>query len=110
MNAPIDWHARAAAVRPDGRALIDGQRVAAVDEQTFACVSPIDGRTLAQPARGQAPDIDKAFAGARRAFEDRLWSGQSPSARKKVLLKFADKSLHAFDKYTELKTTWIRLD
>jgi acyl-CoA reductase-like NAD-dependent aldehyde dehydrogenase len=104
MNAPIDWHARAAAVRPDGRALIDGQRVAAVDEQTFARVSPIDGRTLAQPARGQAPDIDRAVAGARRAFEDRLWSGQSPSARKKVLLKFAELLLAAREELALLET------
>jgi len=90
VNAPIDWHARAAAVRPDGGALIDGQRVAAADAQTFACVSPIDGRTLGQVARCQAPDIDRAVAGARRAFEDGRWRGQSPSARKKILLKFAE--------------------
>jgi acyl-CoA reductase-like NAD-dependent aldehyde dehydrogenase len=104
MNAPIDWHARAAAVRPDGRALIDGQRVAAADGQAFACVSPIDGRTLGQVARGQGPDVDRAVAGARRAFEDRRWAGQSPSARKKILLKFAELLLAAREELALLET------
>jgi acyl-CoA reductase-like NAD-dependent aldehyde dehydrogenase len=104
MNAPIDWHGRAAAVRPDGRAFIDGQRVSAADAQTFDCVSPIDGRMLAKVARGRAPDVDRAVAGARRAFEDRRWSGQSPSARKKVLLKFAELMLEAREELALLET------
>jgi acyl-CoA reductase-like NAD-dependent aldehyde dehydrogenase len=104
VNAPIDWHARAAAIRPDGRALIDGQRVAALDGQSFAGISPIDGRTLTQVARGRAPDIDRAVAGARLAFEDRRWSGQSPSARKKILLKFAERLLAAREELALLET------
>jgi len=104
VNAPIDWHARAAAVRPDGRALIDAQRVGAADAQTFACVSPIDGRTLGQVARCQAPDIDRAVAGARRAFEDGRWRGQSPSARKKILLKLAELLLNAREELALLET------
>jgi len=38
------WHDRAAALSVDGRAFIGGQRVAALDEATFTCHSPIDGR------------------------------------------------------------------
>ena len=35
MNAPrVDWHARADAAHPDGRALIDGQRVPAAARGT----------------------------------------------------------------------------
>ena len=45
---PIDWHARSAALRFDGRAVIGGRRVAAVSGETFACISPLDGRTLTQ--------------------------------------------------------------
>jgi len=104
MNAPIDWHGRAAAVRPDGRALIDGQRVAAAAGETFTCTSPIDGRTLAQVARARAADVERAVAGARRAFEDRRWSGQSPSARKKVLLKFCELMLEAREELALLET------
>ncbi|HUD26222.1 MAG TPA: aldehyde dehydrogenase [Burkholderiaceae bacterium] len=104
MNAPIDWHVRAAALQPDGRALIDGQRAWADNGQVFSSVSPIDGRTLAQVARCGPADLDRAVAGARRAFEDRRWSGQSPAARKKVLLKFAELLLAARDELALLET------
>src|SRR5271165_2538085 len=95
MTENVDWHARAKAVRPDGRALIDGKRVAAADGQTFACISPIDGRKLADVARCQGADVERAVAGARRAFEDRRWCGQAPSARKKILRKFEELLLGA---------------
>jgi gamma-glutamyl-gamma-aminobutyraldehyde dehydrogenase len=89
----IDWHARAAALSVDGRMWIDGERVAAADGATFAKASPIDGRHLAQVARGGSADIDRAVAGARRAFEKGSWVAQPPAARKKVLLRFAEKLL-----------------
>ncbi|CDN90472.1 Aldehyde dehydrogenase [Hydrogenophaga intermedia] len=38
----------------DGRAFINGERIAARDGQTFDCFSPVDGRLLAPVARGQA--------------------------------------------------------
>jgi gamma-glutamyl-gamma-aminobutyraldehyde dehydrogenase len=104
VNAPIDWHVRAASVQPDGRALIDGQRAWAADGQVFSSISPIDARTLAQVARCGPADIDRAVAGARRAFEDRRWSGQPPAARKKVLLKFAELLLAARDELALLET------
>ncbi|MBC7483811.1 MAG: aldehyde dehydrogenase PuuC, partial [Rhizobacter sp.] len=58
----IDWHARAAEIALDGRALIAGKRVAAVTGETFDCISPINGRVLTQVARGRAADIDAAVA------------------------------------------------
>ena len=105
MNAKAEsWHARAAALRFDGRALIGGRRVPAVTGETFDCVSPIDGRTLAPVARGRAADIDAAVAAARAAFEDRRWAGQPPAARKKVLQRFAEKILGARDELALLET------
>jgi acyl-CoA reductase-like NAD-dependent aldehyde dehydrogenase len=74
----------------DGRALIGGQRVAARDGQTFDCISPVDGRVLAQVARCGAADIDAAVAAARAAFEDRRWAAQAPAQRKRVLIKLAE--------------------
>ena len=74
----------------DGRALIGGQRVAARDGQTFDCISPVDGRVLAQVARCGAADIDAAVAAARAAFEDRRWAAQPPAQRKRVLIKLAE--------------------
>ena len=74
----------------DGRALIGGQRVAALDGQVFDCVSPVDGRVLTQVARCAAADVDRAVVAARAAFEDRRWSGMAPAQRKRVLIRFAD--------------------
>ena len=54
----------------DGRAVINGERVAARDGQTFDCISPVDGRLLTQVARCGQSDIDAAVAAARAAFED----------------------------------------
>lgn len=89
MNT-IDWHVRAAALTIDGRALINGQRVDAADGSTFECLSPVDGRKLAEVARCKAADVDQAVVAARRAFEDRRWAGLSPRERKTILIRFAD--------------------
>src|SRR5690606_9732692 len=74
----------------DGRAFINGERIAARDGQTFDCFSPVDGRLLAPVARGQAADIDAAVSAARAAFEDRRWAGLPPAKRKRVMQAFAD--------------------
>ena len=84
------WHDRAAAVTPDGRALIGGQRVWALGGQQFDNRSPIDGRSLGMVARCDGQDIDAAVASARAAFEARAWAGKAPAQRKRVLIKFAD--------------------
>lgn len=74
----------------DGRAFIDGERVGSKDEQTFECISPVDGRLLTSVARCGAADVDAAVAAARAAFEDRRWSGLAPAQRKKIMIRFAD--------------------
>lgn len=74
----------------DGRAFINGERLASQDEQTFECISPVDGRFLTSVARCGAADIDAAVAAARAAFEDRRWSGLAPAQRKKIMIRFAD--------------------
>ena len=74
----------------DGRAFINGDRVAALDGQTFDCISPVDGRVLTAVARSGEADINAAVAAARAAFEDRRWSGMAPAQRKRVMIQFAD--------------------
>lgn len=70
--------------------LIDGTHVPASDGGTMDILSPIDGQRLTTVARGTVADMEAAIASARAAFEDGRWAGQSPAARKKVLLKWAD--------------------
>jgi gamma-glutamyl-gamma-aminobutyraldehyde dehydrogenase len=107
MNAP-DWHARAAALKFDGRCFIDGRRVgtnaASADGSSFDCISPIDGKVLTPIARGKAADIDAAVQVARKAFEDRRWAGKSPAARKKILQAFAAKIIEHGEELALLET------
>jgi acyl-CoA reductase-like NAD-dependent aldehyde dehydrogenase len=103
MNAP-DWAARAAALQPDGRAVIDGVRVDAADGARFDKHSPIDGRRLAAVARGRAADIDAAVKAARAAFDDRRWAGKAPAVRKRILQRFAERITAARDELALLET------
>jgi len=91
MSTPgINWHERARSLSTNGHAFIDGRYVAAASGATFDCVSPIDGRVLAQVASTDAADVDLAVGAARRAFESGSWSRQPPRERKRVLLRFAE--------------------
>ena len=101
---PIDWRARALSQAFDGRALIGGRRVAAVTGETFACISPIDGKVLTQVARGRSADIDAAVASARAAYEDGRWAAKPPAARKKVLQRFSELILAAKEELALLET------
>jgi gamma-glutamyl-gamma-aminobutyraldehyde dehydrogenase/4-guanidinobutyraldehyde dehydrogenase/NAD-dependent aldehyde dehydrogenase len=98
------WHDRAAQLAFDGRAFIDGFRVEARNGARFDCLSPVDGRKLAEVARCDALDADAAVASARAAFEDRRWSGKPPAERKRVLSRFADLMLAKRDELALLET------
>jgi 4-guanidinobutyraldehyde dehydrogenase / NAD-dependent aldehyde dehydrogenase len=74
----------------DGRAVINGKRVAARDGQVFDCISPVDGRLLTQVARCGEADVDAAVAAGRAAFEDRRWAGKAPAQRKRIMIRFAE--------------------
>jgi acyl-CoA reductase-like NAD-dependent aldehyde dehydrogenase len=103
MNAPAaTWHERAAALKLDGRAVINGKRVDAA--QTFNVVSPINGATITQALRGGKAEIDAAVAAARAAFNDGRWHKKAPAARKRVLQKFADLILANKDELALLET------
>jgi gamma-glutamyl-gamma-aminobutyraldehyde dehydrogenase len=84
------WQSRAAALSLRTQAFIDGRHVDAFDGQRFDCISPIDGRTLAQVARCGSEDVERAVRAARRAFDAGGWSEASPVQRKRVLLRFAE--------------------
>jgi 4-guanidinobutyraldehyde dehydrogenase/NAD-dependent aldehyde dehydrogenase len=83
------WQALAASVSIEGRAYIDGAYVDADDAATFACISPVDGRVLAQVASCDVADVNKAVAAARRTFDAGIWANLPPKKRKQCLLAFA---------------------
>ena len=88
----------------DGRALINGERKHAQDEQVFECKSPVDGRLLTQVARCGQADVDLAVASARASFEQRNWAGMAPAHRKRALVKFADQILAHADELALMET------
>jgi gamma-glutamyl-gamma-aminobutyraldehyde dehydrogenase len=93
LDRPITregWLARAAALKIEGRAFIGGAYQAAADGATFAKISPIDGKVIAQVADCGEKDIDRAVQSARKAFESGVWRDADPAKKKKVLLRFAE--------------------
>jgi gamma-glutamyl-gamma-aminobutyraldehyde dehydrogenase/4-guanidinobutyraldehyde dehydrogenase/NAD-dependent aldehyde dehydrogenase len=71
-------------------AFIDGVYVPAADGETFACVNPATGETLADVAACDAADVDRAVRGARAAFASGVWSRSAPKHRKRVLRRLAE--------------------
>jgi len=84
------WAARAGELNVPNQLFIDGQFVPASSGRTFDCVSPIDGRVLAQVSEGDEVDVDRAVRSGRAAFESGCWSGLAPRERKKRMLAFAE--------------------
>jgi acyl-CoA reductase-like NAD-dependent aldehyde dehydrogenase len=98
------WHDTAATVQFDGRLLINGQRLPSQSEQTFDCISPLNGQVLTPVARGQAGDVDAAVAAARAAFADKRWAGKSPAQRKAIMQTWANLIDGARDELALLET------
>jgi len=93
MTAPLthqQWIARARDLAPATGLFIDGGHVPALDGGTFDKINPATGVVLAQMAKGQAADVDRAVASALAAWNDRRWRGLAPRARMEILLRFAD--------------------
>jgi betaine-aldehyde dehydrogenase/aminobutyraldehyde dehydrogenase len=70
------------------RMFIDGDWVEGSTGASVGIVNPATEETIAEVAVGNEADVDRAVAGARRAFEE--WSLSTPQDRSKALYKFAD--------------------
>ena len=71
---------------------IGGEFVEPVAGEYFDNVSPIDGKTFIQAARGTTSDVDAAVAVANAAYTS-TWSKASVTERSNVLLKIAGLAL-----------------
>jgi acyl-CoA reductase-like NAD-dependent aldehyde dehydrogenase len=89
-SSGTDWVARAAALTLPSLAIIDGAQRASLSGETFAVVTPRDGRRVGHVAACRSADIDLAVHAARAAFDDGRWSATTPQHRKGVLLALAD--------------------
>ncbi|MBN8875752.1 MAG: aldehyde dehydrogenase family protein [Rhodospirillales bacterium] len=85
------------------RMLIDGKWVEAASGKTFETINPSTGEVLARVAEGDAEDVDRAVASARRAFEG-PWSRMKPFERQGLLLRLADLVEKHFEELAALDT------
>src|SRR5450432_293779 len=83
--------------------LIDGKWTDAASGKRFETHNPATGELLATIAEGDAEDINRAVAAARRAFEG-PWSKVKPYERQALLLKLADLVEKNFDELATLDT------
>ncbi|WPB55889.1 aldehyde dehydrogenase family protein [Xylophilus sp. GOD-11R] len=72
------------------RLLIDGRWVDAVSGKTFTTFDPATEQALVEVAEADSADVDRAVVAARKAYEQPSWTGMSPHARTRLLLKIAD--------------------
>jgi len=84
--------------------LIDGQWIAAHSGKTFEVKNPADASTLAHVAEGDAADINRAVAAARRAFEEGAWPALTSSERGKLLWKLADLMEQHLEELAEIES------
>ncbi|MFV0490338.1 MAG: aldehyde dehydrogenase family protein [Pseudorhodobacter sp.] len=68
---------------------VDGKSIPAGDRDVFERLSPAHGVPVTRIPNCTLDDLDQAVAAARRAFDDRRWSGLNGQARAAVLLKTA---------------------
>ena len=83
--------------------LIDGNWVDAASGKRFETHNPATGELLATVAEGDAEDVNRAVAAARRAFEG-PWSKVKPFERQALLLKLADLVEKNFEELSQLDT------
>jgi Aldehyde dehydrogenase family len=83
--------------------LVDGRWVDAASGKRFESRNPATGEVLATVAEGDAEDVNRAVAAARKAFEG-PWSKFKPYQRQQLLLKLADLVERHFDELSALDT------
>ncbi len=94
---------RAFVERPH-RLLINNEWVEAADGATFPTLNPATGELLTEVALAGAPDVDRAVAAARLAFEKGPWARLSGAERGELLWKVADLIERHADELAELET------
>jgi phenylacetaldehyde dehydrogenase len=78
-------------IRASHDLLIDGDWVPAASGETFETLNPATEEVLAEVAHGQAEDIDRAVAAARRAFDwDSPWRRMNASDRGRLIWRIAE--------------------
>lgn len=70
--------------------LINGNFVDSASGKTFPTLDPRTGEVIAHVAEGDAEDVNRAVAAARKAFDVGPWPKMTAYERSRILLRFAD--------------------
>ncbi len=96
--------ANAAFLRKRHQLLIGGAWTDAIGGRSFEVRDPSSDRVITSVAMGEAADIDRAVAAARRAFEESDWSRMKPVDRERILHRVADLIEKHADELAELES------
>lgn len=83
---------------------IDGEEVQSVSGETMEVVNPSTGRAFARVTCGNAEDVARAVAAAKRAFESGVWSEMRIHDRARIMNRFADGIERRMDELYRLET------
>ncbi|MES2484122.1 MAG: aldehyde dehydrogenase family protein [Pseudomonadota bacterium] len=83
--------------------LIGGQWVDPASGQHIDAINPATGELLCRFGQGNAQDVDRAVAAARKAFEG-PWSRFTPHERRKLLLRVHDAIMDHFEELALIET------
>ena len=86
------------------RHFIDGEETDSLSGRTFEVLDPVSNLVYASAAAGQAEDIDRAAAAARRALTEGRWPQAKARERARVLYRIADAVEAEEDRIAELET------
>jgi acyl-CoA reductase-like NAD-dependent aldehyde dehydrogenase len=89
MSNTINWQQRALDLKPASQLFIDGEYVDAASGKTFENFSPSDGHLISNVASGDAEDINRAVASAKKAYDSGVWSDMNPRDKKAIMLRWA---------------------
>ena len=86
----MNWKERAAKVSWNIKPFIGGAYLPSAAADAFESINPANEAPLASVPVGDARDVDRAVASARRRYEDGCWAQAPPGQRAMVLAKLAD--------------------
>jgi phenylacetaldehyde dehydrogenase len=84
--------------------LIDGVPVTPGNVAPIECVDPASGDIIGRAAVAGPAEVESAVAAARRAFDQKRWTGLSPSQRARVLWRVAELIERDADTLAEIET------
>jgi acyl-CoA reductase-like NAD-dependent aldehyde dehydrogenase len=70
--------------------MIDGKPVDSESGKTFEVIDPATAKAVTEVPRAEMADVDRAVSAARKAFEDKRWSGMRPGKRTEVIFKIGE--------------------